>query len=47
LVAAQLKTFAIAIMLGAALFCFASCAASTTAIGVTTIQDADKADNRR
>jgi hypothetical protein len=42
-----LKTFAIAIMLAAALFCFGSCAASTTTIGVTTVQDADGADNRR
>jgi hypothetical protein len=42
-----LKIFAVTILLATALFCLSSCAATTTAIGVTTAQDADKADKRR
>jgi hypothetical protein len=31
----------------AALLCLASCAGTTTGVGVTTVQDADKADKHR
>jgi hypothetical protein len=37
------RTIAIALLMALALV-FGSCAGTTTAVGVTTVQDADKAD---
>jgi len=42
-----LKTIVGAIVVAIALFCFTSCAGTTTAVGLTTNQDAEAADHHR